>query len=301
MKRAASIFFLTFFLALFLPGCATPKRIVVFSESYWRELTDRDPDFKATLERESARQADSLAFIDAPQGANYFEDLRRSLQKTPADLVITGPLLCNEDVRIAPLFPQTKFTVLDMPRIDSAIPPNVIPVYSQRGAAFREAGRLTAAALADPRLTALGKKVGIILSGLTQTEKEMYAEFERGFSTAGETNRLVVEELETVSDRVRAARAVEDLLNQDVKLFFVKAYGLNGACLERIAAAGAYFMMEDFPTFNLHPEKLLLSIEDDYVPALTALLQSKNFFFHTPPVLTAKIVKGDIIKDLKVN
>ncbi len=273
----------------------------MYSETYWREITDRAPDFRSSLEREAAKSRLTLAFVNAPQGTNYFEDLRQSVQKHPSDLVITGPLLSNEAVRIAPLFPAKKFAVLDMPRIDAAAPPNVVPVRSQRAAAFYEAGKLTGAVLSSGILPAAGKKVGVILSGLTGVEKEMLSEFERGFSVKNDTGQISVVELGTVTDRVKASRAVEDLLNQDVRLFFVKAYGLNGACLERIVNGGGYFIVEDASTFFLAKDKLFLSIEDDYPPAFAELLRQATFTYPVLPVLPAKVVRGDAIGDFKEN
>jgi hypothetical protein len=295
-----ALIFLIFSIAFF-PGCAAQKGIIVYSETYWREMIALDPAFQPHLRELASRYHYSLAFIDAPANTNYFEHLRRNILDLPSDMVITGTLLSAEVVKIAPLFPLKKFAVIAMPHLDTALPANVIPIYSQRAAAFREAGKIAGLALADGRFPQIGQKVGVILAGLTMTEKEMLSEFERGFSETGDTDKIVVEEIGTVTDRVKATLAVENLLNRDVKLFLVKTYGLSGACLEKIRQAGAYFIIEDFPSYKLSPERLILSIEDDYTKPLDALLAAKDFTPPTPPVLPALVRKGVILQNLKEN
>ncbi len=295
MIRAACLLILTACLFAF-SGCAAGRKgVLVYSESYWSAVTDQTPSFRQTLEREAGRSRLDLSFVDAPRGTNYFEDLRQHLRSLPSALIITGPLLCADAVRIAPLYPLKKFAVLDMPHIDAAVPPNVVPVYSRRAPAFYEAGKLTGAVLASGALPNAGKKLVVIASGLTRREKEMIQEFERGFSVKGDTSWIEVTELGTVTDRVKALHAVVDALNRDVRFFLIMAYGLNGACLEQVVGGGAYYIIEDADTFKTSPDKLFLSIEDDFSVPLAALLQSPDFTYPVLPELPAKVVRGRAI------
>jgi hypothetical protein len=301
MKRTGHIIFILACLACALAGCARSRGILVYSEEYWRNIIDSDPDFKPSLAAYALQAGATLTYIDAPRGINYFEHWRKILQDTPSDLVITGPLLCSEAMRIAPMFPAKHFAVLNMPRTEMNAPVNVTPVYSRRGPAFREAGRLTGKFLAAGGNHTLGRKVGVLVSGLTRQEKEMLAEFEKGFTANAEADLIIVEELGTVVDRVKAARAVEDLLNQDIRIFLVKTYGMSGACLERISAGGGYFIIEDFPSFNLFREKLFLSIEDDFSQPLGELIRAGNFNPSAPPFLPARVRKGPLLQEMKDN
>ncbi|MBN2353962.1 MAG: hypothetical protein JXD23_15420 [Spirochaetales bacterium] len=301
MIRAALFFILSACLLGF-PGCAAKgKSVLIFSETYWNAVIDQNPSFRSTLEREAARRGLDVTFVDVPRGNNYFEFLRQNLRSRPYDLVITGPLLCAEAVKMAPLYPLKRFAVLDMPRIDTAVPSNVVPVYSRRAPSFYEAGKLTGAVLSSGALPEAGKKVVVIASGMTRMEKEMLQEFERGFSVKGDTSWIDVKELGTAVDRVKAVQTVVDSLNENARLFFVKAYGLNGPCLEQIIGGGAYYIVEDADTFDSSKDKLFLSIEDDYTAPLAEILQSPDFTYHIPPVLPSKVVRGEAIKDFQQN
>jgi len=145
-----------------------------------------------------------------------------------------------------------------------------------------------------------GRRIGVILTGLTREEKEMLGEFERGFSESEETRRIIIEELGTATDRVKAVRAVENLLNRDVKVFFVKAYGLNTACVEKIANAGGYFIIEDFSAFRLFPERLFLAIEDDHAQAIESILKQGKNAWNSPITISGAVREGEVLRQADI-
>jgi hypothetical protein len=295
MKRCTIMLTALAGLALLLAGCARGKNVLVFSETYWQSIMDLDPAVRPTLENDARQYHCSLTQVVVDRSVNYPELLRLRLTDVPRDLVIAGPLLSGDILKMAAQFPRTQFAVLAMPRLEGTIPENVIPVRFKREAAFFEAGQLCGQALGSGRFPELGTKVGVIASGMTAVEKEELAEFERGFSGSLSTGLIVSELIGTVTDRTKAVLAVENLLNQDIKVFMVKTYGLNGASLEKITAAGAYFIIQDFAAFNLFPEKCLLSIEDDYSGALTTLLQTPDFHPAAPLVGAARVRQGVLL------
>jgi basic membrane lipoprotein Med (substrate-binding protein (PBP1-ABC) superfamily) len=201
-----------------------------------------------------------------------------------------------EVLRLAPQFPATQFAVMDMPRLEQDIPGNVMPVRCRRAEAYYEAGKRCGTVLSSDRFLQLGNRIGVIASGMTKAEKELLAEFERGFSSVHDARFIVTEELGSVSDRAKAALTVENLLNREIRLFLVKTYGLNGVCLEKITAADAFFIIEDFSVFNLFPEKCLLSIEDDYTEVLSTILKAEGFRPPTVPTGVARARKGVLLE-----
>ena len=90
---------------------------------------------------------------------------------------------------------------------------------------------------------------------------------------------------------------IDSLLDQEVNLFLLHAYGLNGTCLEKLSSSDAYYIIEDYPVFSLFPEKCLLSIEDDYSQALASILTAEDFNPSSPPRGIARVRKGVLIGD----
>jgi hypothetical protein len=205
--------------------------------------------------------------------------------------------MSGEVLQFAPRFPATQFAVIDMPQMQGTLPGNVIPVRCSRAQAYYEAGKICGAAFAGGRLAELGSQMCVIASGMTSVEKDLLSEFEKGFAAEYDTGIIITEELGTVSDRAKAVLTVEKLLNQEVKLFLVHTYGLNGACLEKIISGKAYFIIEDFASFNLFSDKCLLSIENDYTRALAAILQDNNFHPRHIPAGIARVSKGALFQD----
>lgn len=295
MNRQVIQTILCCFLALLPAACARQKHVLLAAETYWLDIIDLDPAFNRVLDEESHRVPFSLSRLPLDRGVNYAEKLKRVLTDAPSDLVITGPLMSGEVIKVAPQFPAATFAVMEMPRVESEIPANVIPLRCRRESAFFEAGKLCGAALSSGRHPELGSKVGVIASGLTALEKEELAEFERGFSREMDAAQIITETIGSVVDRTKAVTAVENLSNRDVRVFLVKAYGLSAACLEKINANDGFFIMEDFPAFNLFPEKCLISIEDDYTQALHTLLTAPGFRASPPPQGQARAQAGPLL------
>jgi len=137
--------------------------------------------------------------------------------------------------------------------------------------------------------------LGMILTGLNRNERELAAAFEQGFSSSVGSERLVREEIGSTVDKVRAVHAVESMQSRGIRVFLVHVYGLNAACLEKIADADGYFIVEGYSAFSFSPDHLLLSIEDDYAAALARLLQNMDGP-GVPFSLPGKLVPGPLVR-----
>lgn len=273
----------------------------MFIEEYWSEVLESRQDQVQKLAAAVTDRNYVFTKIINTRGTNYSDNLRKVIQEKPSDLIIVSPLLSAEVIALAPQFPAKRFLILPAPRLNEIIPANVVLAGSSRTNAFYEIGKMTGQVLARDYNAAFGNRVGMILSGITGEEREIKASFERGFSLFMQTDALITEEIGTATDRVKAIRAVENLFNRGVRVFFVKTYGLNPACLEKIRSLGGYFIVEDFSYFNLFDDRLLFSIEDDLEKAVGDFLDLSDDAKPGKIPLEASIVTGLVLKDFQVS
>ncbi len=258
-------------------SCGFRYDAVFFAEQYWWDLITREPGVSRELERVCNKHGYNFRLIVAQPKGDYAEQLRLAAETPRVKLVITGPLMCSEANTVAPTQTETQFIVLGASAYFKFTAPNVIGVYYNRTDAYRDAGNILSILLGPDYYYMYedlqGKKVGVIFSPETDKAREQVDGFKEGFSEKEPGERVVALALENPGDRVEAVRAVENLYSQDVRIFLLKIYTLVPACIQKIVALNAYFIIEDWKYIDEYKDHLLLSIDDDITGALASALE----------------------------
>lgn len=253
-------------------SCAGKPAILFFAEEYWWDILVARENFEARLREAAAQYGYECTILVGELHKNYADILRNEASRRPYEKIIVSPLMAVDVVRMASKYPQTQFLVLGAPYMDIPFSENVIPVRRKDSDGYREAGKAAGYLLAETEGDSFGRRVGMIVEEKSMAEQDVITEFEQGFSEYAQPSMLAKEVIAQANDKVRAVQAVEDLASREVRVFFVKASTLTIACVEKIIAVDGYFIIEDFPSFNLNSDRLIGSIQDDPVETIAGAL-----------------------------
>ena len=266
--------------------------MLYLGEEYSAELWLKQGGLKDILVDLAGRNGYQFNMTILREGDYYLTAIKNSCHNFPSEIVIVDPLLTPEVVQVASQYKSSLFLILPGLRLREAIPPNVISAIPYRREEFFKVGQWVAEIIRDSYRPELGKKLGIICGPLSTEAYEEMAELEKGFALRLGSDDLIRENLADNLDRVKAIRAVENQFNQGVRIWFLKAYGLNPTCVEKIVSLGGFFIIEDFSLFKAYPERLLFAIENDYEKTLLELIKNKGSSLPPRILLRAKIVAG---------
>jgi hypothetical protein len=258
-------------------SCGFPYDAVFFAEQYWWDLLSRDPAVNRDLERICNEHGYNFKLTLAKPDEDYAEQLKLAAAGPRVKLIITGPLMASEVDTLAPEQGEKQFVVLGASEYFKFTAPNVISVNYNRTEAYIRAGEILSTLLGPDYYYMFEnlqeKKVGIIFSSETDKAREQVEGFEQGFLEKQPEARVVTHAMENPGDRVEAIREVENLYSQDVRIFLLKIYALVPACIQKITALNAYYIIEEWKYLDEYKDHLLFSIDDDINTALASALE----------------------------
>lgn len=276
--------------------CASRPGLLYLGEESSAELWLKQGGLKTILE-DVASQHGYLFNVTILKESDYnLAAIKNACQNLPSDIVVADPLLAPEVIQVASQFKTKLFLILPGLRLREVVPPNVISAIPARREEFFKLGQRVAEVITGNYRPELGKKLGIICGPLGTEALEEMTELEKGFTTRLGAENIIRENLADYQDKVKAIRVVENQFNQGVRIWFLKAYGLNPACIEKIVSLGGRFIIENYSLYKAYPERLLFTIENDYQQALQEAIK---YFGKTPPprlLLKAKIISGSASK-----
>jgi hypothetical protein len=219
-------------------GSTAPARQVakaVLAKGYW-------PTFLAVAEREDASER-----LEAVLGAGRIA------------VVVIGPPLSTDAAALAARHPGVTFILLGgLPGDDGFA--NTVQLAFDRTTAFREAGRLAAAA---------GPTAVLSTQGRPDAET---AAFVAGVGDVEGAPRPLERVLPDRPDTAVLETAVSVLRAQGVSVFLYRPTGSRAAFLDVLAAAGGSGVVEDWAVSRPRPGQVLASIEDDIAGGIAACL-----------------------------
>ncbi len=207
----------------------------VLSKGYW-------PTFLAVGEREDASQRLETALVDGRIA-----------------VAVVGPPLASDAIALAARHPGVTFVLLGGPPGDDGVA-NTVQLEFDRTAAFREAGRLAAAA---------GPTAVLASPGRPDAET---AAFVAGVGDVDGAPRPLERTLTDRPDTGALETAVSGLRAQGVSVFLYRPTGSRAAFLDVLAAAGGSAVVEDWAVSRPRPGQVLVSIEDDIPGGIAACL-----------------------------
>lgn len=266
-------------LAVFMTlSCGSAHDVVFFAERYWWSVIAQETDLSQILDSVCRDYGYNLKIIIVDREESYAERLKQAVSATRSKLIITGPMSTYDVDTLAAEFSNKLFIVIGASDYYDFSSPNVLAVIFNHNSAYYRAGQIVAALLdADYYYmyeSLQEKKAGIIYSLETDKAREHVDNFKQGFLRGQSADRLIIEAPENANDRVQVLRSVENLGSQDVKIFLLKNYTMIPACIQKITAMDAYYIIEDWKYLREYDANLLLSIEEDIPDAVTTALQS---------------------------
>ena len=266
-----------FFIVIIICSCQTQPEILFFAERYWWDILNSYHNFEKELNHVCGLNNYSLKIIIGEQYQNYFDILKNNINTNSDQIIIVGPMMTADVNKLAELYSDKIFIILGAADFHSYLPSNIINIVFEREQALTIAGKLTAAIINNEyeykRDDIINKDVGIVISIYTEKGREDIEAFKRGYALKDTKEHLVIEEIGNTNDKAKAARIIDSMNNQGVKIFYLKAHSLNPYCIERIITLGSLFIIEDWQYFGEYRENLLFSIEENPSLALAKVFE----------------------------
>jgi len=276
MKRIIC-FGLCIIVLLFSLSCGNSNDVVFFAEKFWWNVIAQENNLFQNLESICQENGFNLKLIIVDREESYAERLKQAALSTRAKLIITGPMFAYDVDALAAELSHKLFIVIGASDYYQFSSSNVLAVVFNRQLVYYRAGQIISSLLSPDyyyMYEALQeKKVGIIYSLETDKAREYVDKFKQGFLEEQQGDRIIIEAPENVNDRVQALRSVESLGAQEVKIFLLKNYSLIPACVQKITAMDAYYIIEDWKYLKEYAAHLLFSIEEDIPYAVNTALQ----------------------------
>lgn len=242
-----------------------------------------DP-YSAQLQPGLAREVEPAfraAMVVRPIGQEAERDLRGILAGRRPSVVFLSPLFDLDLEALAGEYPEVLF-VRPETAPGGAGPPRAswLPLRFDYAAAMREAGRHAARLASDPALgirlgasSAAPVRVGILVSESAPWLQQRVTAFRQGLAEAGETRQALYRQVDSVNDRVKARRLLEEMRAEGAGVFLLLTYSLSGFCLDYLGKEGALAIAQDAAAAAAYPETVAAYFEEDTADALRRLRQ----------------------------
>ena len=261
-------------LFLLLAGCGSPRSFLLFLDPYYWELARgkgiEEKDLKSEFGRRGCR---ALLEVVAPEALSV-DRFEAALRQARPRGVFLGSLFPLDLSNTAAKFKDTVFFMLEGP-----LPPstggNVVLIRFRRPEAFFKAGSLAGRLLsrADaqkwlPTPRSGPSKVGILAAADNRRAREETQAFRNGLAQTLEPARFIYRELDSLNDRAKARRQLEQMREQGVVITLLKTYTLTNFCLDFFEKEGGYAIVEDWSGLEVYEKAVLMSVEEDLFGAL---------------------------------
>jgi hypothetical protein len=257
-RRARAVAGLTLAVAaMALASCG--RLVVVADDPWWGAVAAGSTTTSRQLTWAALRKGYWPAFLAVGEREDAAERLEASLSTGRIAAAVLGPPLSSSVGAFATRHPGVTFILLGGLPGDDGIA-NTVQLVFERTEAFREAGRLAAAAGPTGVLSAPGRpdaETAAFVAGVLDVE--------------GAPPPLV-RVLPDRPDTAALETVVSSLRAQGVAVFLYRPTGSRAAFLDVLAAAGGSAVMEDWEASKPRPGQVLASIEDDLPSGIAACL-----------------------------
>ncbi len=260
-------------IAVLAGACSENPRMVVLADPRWWEAvgTTVEPALGRLARRRSlGLEVRLTAETGVPQ----------ALLRRPPRLLLVGPTTAPSAAALAEALPGTLVVAPGPASAPSARPANLVLLRYAPQEAFKEAGRLAAAA------------GGVCPVGiLAPAGSSGAAAFRSAFEAAGSPQRLRERAVPPNADRARLRAAVDELYAEGVRLFLVALRTLTPACLELLEGRDCLAVVEAQESSGAFAEVVQASVEPDWARAVESVLDRQG---EAPsPALAARLVVSE--------
>ncbi len=263
--------------AMALASCG--RLVVLADEPWWGAVTAGSTSPARQVMRAVVAKGYWPTFLAVGGREDASERLEAALSGGRIAAAVLGPPLSSDARALAARHPGVTFILVGgLPGDDGIV--NTVQLVFDRTAAFREAGRLAAAAGSTA-----------VLSGPGRSDAETEA-FVAGVGDLDGAPPPLVRALPDRPDTAALQIAVSGLRAQAVAVFLYRPTGSRAAFLDVLAAAGGSAVMEDWAASRPRPGEVLASIEDDLPSGIAACLLRGAPAVVSGPV---RVVRGEAV------
>jgi len=279
MKREIPFILLVFLLI----SCRPAGVFVFFSDPYsWAYLQEKGlSNGELSKLVEAGGYTLKLVIAENPEQAEKV--LRETIESYQPAITVVASLFSMDLSLFAADFPDSIFVQLDShgsyPKLQGFgnASANLNGHSFNRLPAFYQAGYAAARLLANPLLSekhnASGPgRVGVLAAELTPEGREEIRAFKEGFLKLADHSQLLIIEIPSINDRVKAKEHIDNLKTKGVVIYLLKSYTLNSFYLDYLINESGLAIVEDWQAAGGYSEAVLFSIEDNYQQALKTIV-----------------------------
>ncbi|MBN1698383.1 MAG: hypothetical protein JW881_12785 [Spirochaetales bacterium] len=268
MKRLAGII-AVFLCFLSLYGCRGHAAFLFLLREYRHELLLNDTATYQEITNACRKNNIEPRFIVVEKDEDI--SFKEYIEASDAGIVLLDSMLHESPMDIAKAFDTRLFVTLRKVSGEN-VTQNLLSVVFDRKKGFAMAGELTARLLEGGITTGEttsevsgggSKKAGIIVYALTEEMNRENEAFMNGFSTVLDESAIVLSEIENINDRVKIKNTIDDMRNDGVVIYFLRAFMMNSYCLEYLKDGGGLAILEEWNLSTGYDDIVLMSLDDD--------------------------------------